>query len=120
MPEETEEADESYCFPASFAKFPCTAVWDDLDKDNEAFTVQEVVTDSQLAQIANSTGVSMDRDLAGRQVYIGGNDRQSVCKALGKLKVLLSVKVRTWIKLAIPPLSTLTYFPEVVNHPAKG
>ncbi|KAK4136680.1 hypothetical protein BT67DRAFT_454463 [Trichocladium antarcticum] len=90
--EEGTEADGIHCLPDAFSNFSHTAIWDDLDKNNETFALPDIVTGSQLSQIDNDTGATLSYDLSCRLIYIGANDKDALRKAQEKLKVMLVIK----------------------------
>ncbi|KAL2016941.1 hypothetical protein VTK56DRAFT_2817 [Thermocarpiscus australiensis] len=96
---------KAYCLPKHFSQFSHTEIWDDLEKHNEPFTLWDIVSNNQLAQIGKDTDVTISCNLSGKLVYIGGNNEESIQTTVGKLKVMLAIKKMSASRLRIKHLA---------------
>ncbi|KAK4193382.1 hypothetical protein QBC35DRAFT_481420 [Podospora australis] len=88
--EQDLEAFEIWRYPAHFLVYPHRAIWDELRIQNDAATINSVLTQEKLQLILNDTGVFVSFDLAKTCIYLGGQDAEKVSEAKDRLGNLLA------------------------------
>jgi hypothetical protein len=75
------------------ARYSHVEIWDDLDKNNEPYTSEHIMTDFQQDQLGKELGVQLYPTVGKKLIHIAGHTNELVCKARQRLGVLLDIRV---------------------------
>lgn len=93
MHDEIAESEEADIRPSALVGGHITGVWDDLDKNNERYTVEEIIREKDHALLKEELSVSLKSQLKGKLVHLEGPTRESIDTACERLRGLLIFKV---------------------------
>ncbi len=91
----TDESDVSYSRPSPLATHAHSAVWNELDNNNEPYTIGDILNLRQFQAIKEALGVELRFGPAGKLIDIAANNEESIHQARNRLRVLLTIKVRS-------------------------
>ncbi|KAL2165421.1 hypothetical protein VTH06DRAFT_719 [Thermothelomyces fergusii] len=89
---ESEQVDEMYCRPKPQAEYRFAEVWDVLDKNDESYTIKDILDRRQAKLVEDELELKLDARLNGKLVYIAGNSRESIREACERLEVMLAAR----------------------------
>ncbi|KAK4251172.1 hypothetical protein C7999DRAFT_28201 [Corynascus novoguineensis] len=84
--------DEQYCRPRSQTEYRFAEVWDDLDRNDEPYTIMDIMNRRQGKLVEDELNVKLDARLNGKLVHVGGNSEESIHEARKRLEVMLAIK----------------------------
>ncbi|KAL2145301.1 hypothetical protein VTI28DRAFT_7518 [Corynascus sepedonium] len=89
---QTSGTDERYCRPRSQAEYRFAEVWDDLDRNDEPYTIMDIMNRRQGKLVEDELNVKLDARLNGKLVHVGANNEESIHEARKRLEVMLTIK----------------------------
>jgi len=93
---QTSGTDERYCRPRSQAEYRFAEVWDDLDRNDEPYTIMDIMNRRQGKLVEDELNVKLDARLNGKLVHVGANNEESIHEARKRLEVMLTIKVSSY------------------------
>ncbi|KAK3903773.1 hypothetical protein C8A05DRAFT_43054 [Staphylotrichum tortipilum] len=88
----TDESDASYSRPKPLATYAHSAVWNELDNNNEPYTIGDILNCKQFERIKEDLRVELFFGPAGKLIDIAGDCEESVHQARDRLRTLLTIK----------------------------
>ncbi|KAK4147864.1 uncharacterized protein C8A04DRAFT_33948 [Dichotomopilus funicola] len=104
------EPNEADIHPGALVGSPITDVWDDLDKNNEPYTVEEILQEKDQVLLEKELGVRLEPWLKGKLVRLEGPTRESIDTAFERLRGLLIFRKR------LPRLVHISHVVYAENH----
>lgn len=90
---ESSGVDEMYCRPKLQVKYHFAKVWDILDKNDEPYTMTDILDRQQAGILEDELQIKLDTRLNGKLVHIAGYSMESVHEACERLEVMLAARV---------------------------
>ncbi|KAK4129235.1 hypothetical protein N657DRAFT_652691 [Parathielavia appendiculata] len=106
-----DEPSASSCLSQPLTESSRTALWDDLDKNNEPYTVHQIMTVSERDQIQEDLRVELSSRLAGKLVYITGQSEEFIRKARDRLRVMLAIELEESYKIIYQQAASIRICP---------
>ncbi|KAL2155068.1 hypothetical protein VTH82DRAFT_3744 [Thermothelomyces myriococcoides] len=89
---ESSGVDEMYCRPKLQVKYHFAKVWDILDKNDEPYTMTDILDRQQAGILEDELQIKLDTRLNGKLVHIAGYSMESVHEACERLEVMLAAR----------------------------
>ncbi|AEO53254.1 hypothetical protein MYCTH_2114188 [Thermothelomyces thermophilus ATCC 42464] len=107
---ESGQVDEIYCRPKPHVEYRFAEVWDILDKNDEPYTIMDILDRRQAKLVEDELKVKLDARLNGKLVHIAANSKEPIHEACERLEVMLAAR-----KL-LPASSRATHVVDPEDH----